>query len=66
MLASWSSRVTTISSPALRVRPRVRVSVKFSDVMLPPKMTSSASQPRNRAAAARASSRMTPMRWLVA
>jgi len=66
MLASWSRRVTRISSPGLSVRPRVRVRVKFSAVMLPPKMVSSGSQPRNRAVAARACDRMTPIRWLVA
>ena len=66
MLASWSSRVTMISSPACSVRPSVRVRVKFSAVMLPPKITSSGSQPRNRAVAARHSVTMAPIRRLVA
>ena len=40
-LASWSSRVTTISSPAASSRPSVRVRAKLSVVMLAPKTTSS-------------------------
>ena len=50
MFPSWSSRVTTISSPARSSRPSVRVRAKLSVVMFWPKPTSSASQPRNRAA----------------
>jgi len=46
--------VRTISSPAFSVRPTVRVSVKFSVVMLGPKLVSSGEQPRNDAAASRA------------
>ena len=48
--ASWSSAVTTISSPSRSVRPNARVSRKFSAVMLWPKAVSPGEQPRNDAA----------------
>ena len=51
MLASWSSRVTTISSPGWKVRARERLMWKVRVVMLGPKTTSSASQPRRSATA---------------
>ena len=53
-LASWSSRVTTTSSPAAQSRAAARVSAKFSVVMFGPKITSSAVAPRSSAAACRA------------
>jgi hypothetical protein len=62
---SWSSEETRISSPAASSRPAVRESVKFSDVMFGPKMTSVGSQPRNAAAFASASATIAATRWLV-
>ena len=56
MFASWSSFVTTTSSPALHSRATVRVSAKFSVVVLAPKITSSAYAPRSSEAATRAAS----------
>src|SRR5579864_2222927 len=53
-LPSWSRRVTTISSPALSVRPTVRESAKLSVVMFAPKIASSGSHQRNDAALSRA------------
>ena len=65
-LASWSSRVTRISSPAVRVRPSARVSAKLSVVMFAPKIVSSGRQPRKRAAVAWACSTSASLRRLVA
>lgn len=64
-LASWSSRVTTSSSPSRSSRANARESEKLRLVMFCPKTTASASQPRKRPAAARASSTIRPTRWLV-
>jgi hypothetical protein len=55
-----------ISSPGWKARAAVRDSAKFSVVMFGPKITSSGSQPRNRAALCSASSRICPTRMLVA
>ena len=46
-LPSWSSRVTSTSSPAFSSRASARVSRKLSEVMLWPNATSSPEQPRN-------------------
>ena len=54
MFASWSSFVTTTSSPAAQSRAAVRESAKLSVVMFAPKTTSSAVAPRSSAAAERA------------
>ena len=43
--ASWSSRVTTTSSPALHSRAAARVRAKLSVVMFAPNTTSSGEQP---------------------
>ena len=48
--ASWSSAVTTISSPSRSVRANARLRRKFSAVMLWPKAVSPGEQPRNAAA----------------
>jgi hypothetical protein len=53
-------------SPVVVPRPAVRDSVKSSEVMFAPKITSSGWQPRNRAALASACSRISLTRWLVA
>ena len=53
--ASWSSSVSTISSPGPSSRPRARLMAKVSVVMLGPKTISSASQFRKSPIAARAS-----------
>src|SRR6266516_4615937 len=65
MLPSWSSFVTTISSPASSSRPAARESAKFSVVMFAPNATSSAPQPRNPAATRRASPTRRSLRTLV-
>ena len=52
--ASWSSFVTSTSSPRSSVRARQRVSRKLSEVMVGPNATSSGWQLRNRPAATRA------------
>ena len=54
-LASWSSSVTMISSPGSRVRASAWTRRKLIVVVLAPKTTSSAVQPRKSAAAKRAS-----------
>ena len=46
-LPSWSSRVTSTSSPAFSSRASARVRRKLSEVMLWPNATSSPEQPRN-------------------
>ena len=46
-LASWSSAVTTISSPSRSVRANARVRRKLSAVMLCPNAVSPGEQPRN-------------------
>ncbi len=63
--ASWSSAVTTISSPSRRVRPNARLRRKLSDVMLWPKAVSPGAQPRNVAAFSCASSTSSVVRRLV-
>ena len=45
MFASWSSRVTTTSSPSCQSRAAVRESAKLSEVMFAPKVTSSVGDP---------------------
>ena len=62
---SWSSEDTRISSPGSKPRPTVRESMKFSEVMFGPKITSWGSQPRNAAAFASASVTIAPTRRLV-
>jgi hypothetical protein len=57
--------VTTISSPALSVRPSVRVSMKLSDVMFAPNVIPFGSQPRKRAAVSSAVSTSASVRMLV-
>src|ERR1035441_6600007 len=57
-LASWSSRVSTISSPGPSSRPIARLIAKVSDVIFAPKTISSASQFRKSPIAARASATM--------
>ncbi len=52
-LPSWSSCVTTTSSPARQSRAAARVSAKFSVVMFAPKATSAGVQPRKSAAVRR-------------
>ena len=64
-LPSWSSCVTTISSPASSSRPTVRLSAKLSVVMFAPKTTSSGEQPRNAPPARRDSSTSSSVRRLV-
>ena len=64
-LPSWSSCVTTISSPASSSRPTVRLSAKLSVVMFAPKTTSSGEQPRNSPPARRDSSTSSSVRRLV-
>ncbi len=56
MLASWSRRVTTISSPGSQVLARARARSKVSWVIERPNTTPPASQPRRSATAARAPS----------
>ena len=63
--ASWSSRVTTTSSPAFQSRAAVRESAKLSVVMFAPKPTSSGVAPRKRAAVSWASSTTSSLRRLV-
>ena len=52
-LASWSARVTTISSPGDRLAPMARLRAKASVVMLGPKLISSGSLTPSRSAMAR-------------
>src|SRR5262249_8207497 len=52
---SWSSRVTLNFAPSRHTRATARERAKFSVVMLAPKTTSSAEQPRKPAPARRAS-----------
>ena len=65
-LPSWSSRVTTISSPGCSSRPIARLKVNVSVVILGPKTISSADAALRKVAAA---SRTCPIRasdrWLV-
>src|SRR2546423_9592418 len=65
MLPSWSSLVTTISSPASSSRPAARESAKLSVVMFAPNTTSSTLQPRNPAATRRAWPTRRSLRTLV-
>ena len=51
-MASWSRRVTTISSPGAKVAPMARLSANVMVVMLGPKLTSSASVAPSRSAVA--------------
>ena len=66
-LASWSSRLTMISSPAFQVRPNARLRASVSVVMFGPKAISSGSGvPSRSASALRARSRMSSVSRLVA
>jgi hypothetical protein len=66
-LASWSSRVTTISSPAFSVRPIARLTAKVRVVMFWPKATSSGPPAlRKSAAPACASASLASLSSLVA
>src|SRR5260370_88436 len=65
-LASWSSVVTTISSPAFSSRPMARASAKVIVVMFWPKTTSSRSQWKKSAMAARAAATIASFARLVA
>ena len=65
-LASWSSRVTTTSSPGPSVRPTEREIANSSVVAFGPKTTSSASAFSRSAAARWASAITSSVSWLVA
>jgi len=62
---SWSSFVTTISSPAFQSRAAVRESAKFSVVMFAPKIVSSGAQRRKSAAVRRDCETSASVRRLV-